>query len=504
MSTNQPTRQQLYDRIRESSKDEVILEEMKRLGFWPRDGVLPSLPEQLIKRKGELQRELSTLLQQTTRLRDKEALLVEMRRKRMEEAKKNRELTKQKREIARLEKAAKWKQTKENEIVYLGEGVSAGLNAESPHADRLLSRPIANEKELSEAMGITLSDLSFLSYHRRVSLNTHYKRFGIPKKSGGMRIISAPMPKLKAAQYWILENVLNSFNSHEAVHGFAKDRSILTNANQHLKKDVVVNIDLKDFFPSVHFKRVKGLFYKLGYSEKIATILSLLTTEPNIDEVELDGKIYFVATGKRLLPQGAPTSPAITNLLCHKLDCRLQGVGRAMGLSYTRYADDITFSGNEQSASKVQQLLWRLKKIIAEEGFVIHPDKIHVMRKGDRQEVTGIVVNQQPGIDGRTLHRFRSLLYKIEKEGLAGKRWKGGNILDEITGYAAFVVMVKPEQGARFQEQINRILTRPELADEISYLQMRNAAKAQPVILPGKKSDVSVSSKEEKPWWNVL
>jgi RNA-directed DNA polymerase len=466
MSTNQLTRQQIYDRIRQSSREEFILEEMQRLGFWPRNDSAPALPEQLIKKEGELQRELSTLLQEKRKFDDKEAMLAEMRKKRMEEAKKKRELTKQKKETERIAKAEKWKESKEKEIIYLGEEVSGGLNANENNVSALHAKglvPFADETELAKTMGITIAQLRFLCYHRKVTTTTHYKRFGIRKKSGGMRIISAPMPRLKAAQYWVLHNVLNELNYHEAAHGFVKDHSILTNAKEHLNKDVVVNIDLKDFFPSIHFKRVKGLFHKLGYSEKISTIFSLLCTEPEVEEVELDGKTYFVAKSKRALPQGAPTSPAITNLLCYKLDCRLRGVANAMGFFYTRYADDITFSGNGEAAAKVQQLLWRLHRIIKEEGFTIHPKKVHVMRKGARQEVTGIVVNQQPGINRKTLHRFRALLNNIEKEGIEGKKWKGGNLVAEITGYAEFVSMVKPQQGAKFKEQVKRIMQRDNL-----------------------------------------
>jgi retron-type reverse transcriptase len=434
---------------------------MQRLGFWPKNDSAPALPELLIKKEGELQRELSTLLQEKRKFEDKEAMLAEMRKKRMEEAKKKREETKQKKEAERIAKAARWKESKDKEIIYLGEDVSAGLNDPENNLSLLQKNGLtlfADEAALAQAMGITIPELRFLCYHRDVATSTHYKRFGIRKKSGGIRIISAPMPRLKAAQYWVLHNVLNKLSHHDAAHGFVQQRSILTNAKQHLQKEVVVNIDLKDFFPSIHFKRVKGLFHKLGYSEKIATIFSLLCTEPETEEVELDGKTYYVAKGPRVLPQGAPTSPAITNLLCFKLDCRLRGVAKTMGFTFTRYADDITFSGDKEAAEKVQHLLWRLHRIVKDEGFTIHPKKIKVMRKGARQEVTGIVVNKQPGINRSTLHRFRSLLNKIAKEGLEGKKWKGGNLVAEIIGYAEFVSMVKPEQGAKFKAQIRQIL----------------------------------------------
>ena len=507
MSTNQLTRQQIYDRIRQSSKEEYILEEMQRLGFWPKNDSTPTLPEQLIKKEGELQRELSTLLQEKSKFEDKEAVLAEMRKKRMEEAKKKRELSKQKKEAERIEKAARWKESKEKEIIYLGEGVSAGLNTIENNLPLLQKNALtafANEVELAKAMGINIAELRFLSYHRSIATTSHYKRFGIRKKSGGMRIISAPMPRLKAAQYWVLHHVLNKLNFHDAAHGFIRQRSILTNAKAHLNKEVIVNIDLIDFFRSIHFKRVKGLFYKLGYSEKVATIFSLLCSEPETEEVELDGHTYYVAKGARILPQGAPTSPAITNLLCYRLDCRLQGVAKIMGFSFTRYADDITFSGEGEAAQKVQQLLWRLHRIIEEEGFAIHPRKVKVMRKGARQEVTGIVVNKQPGINRKTLHRFRALLNKIEKEGIEGKRWKGGNLVAEIAGYAEFVSMVKPDQGAKFKSHIKRIMQNPEIQEQLKNEPLKNIS-VENTLKSDKVDPPSFMNNEgSKPWWDIL
>ncbi len=508
MATNPLTRQQIYDRIRQSSKEEYILEEMQRLGFWPKADNAPTLPEQLIKKEGELQRELTALLQEKRKYEDKEAMLVEMRKKRMEEAKKKRELTKQKRETERTEKAARWKQSKAIEIGYLGETVSGGLNEKDNNPAVLQTKGLPlfnNETELALAMGISISELRFLCYHRRVATTTHYKRFAIRKKSGGIRIISAPMPRLKGAQYWVLHNILNRLTFHDAAHGFVQKRSILTNAQEHLKKEVVINIDLKDFFPSVHFKRVKGLFGKLGYSEMIATIFSLLCTEPDTEEVVLDGKTYFVAKGERALPQGAPTSPAITNLLCYKMDCRLRGVAKAMGFSFTRYADDITFSGDKEAAQKVQQLLWRLHRIIADEGFTIHPKKIKVMRKGALQEVTGIVVNQQPGINRKTLHRFRALLHNIAKGGFEGKQWKGGNLVSEIIGYANFVAMVKPALGVKLKQQVRQIVNDPRSKVQISEspLHQGKNSKSKPV-LPAPFIQPSNEGENDKPWWNVL
>lgn len=191
------------------------------------------------------------------------------------------------------------------------------------------------------------------------------QRFTIPKKSGGERLISAPMPRLKRAQYWVLDNILARAPLHDAAHGFAPERSILTNARNHVGRDVVINLDLKDFFPTLTYARVKGLFEALGYAEAVAIPLALLCTEPDVDEVTLDGERHFIADGPRLLPQGAPTSPAITNLICRKLDRRLMGLSRTLGFVYSRYADDLTFSGSGEAVKKIGTLLKAVHGIVA-------------------------------------------------------------------------------------------------------------------------------------------
>jgi hypothetical protein len=228
----------------------------------------------------------------------------------------------------------------------------------------------------------------------------------------------------------------------------------------------VINIDLRDFFPSIEYKRVKGLFAKLGYSEQLATILGLLCTEPEVDEVVIDNRKYYVAKSERHLPQGAPSSPAITNLICYKLDKRFEGLAARYGYSYTRYADDMTFSTNEEGIDKAGQLLAFVKKVIKEEGFNIHPDKLKIMRQGDKREVTGVVVNEKLSIDRATLRKFRALLHQIAKTGLSQKQWGNGNIVSSLQGYANYVAMVKPETGLKFKTSINELFKKPEVRKE--------------------------------------
>jgi RNA-directed DNA polymerase len=418
------TRQQLYDRIRESSKDEVILEEMIRLGFWPGHEAQPNLPAELIKRRGDIHREIADLHKQERLWRDPETALKEMHKRRKKEALARRKETKIRNARGRHDGALAWHERRKSEVLFLGPEVSAGLHSDATTRSLKPGLPdLASPKAVADAMGIPLAELRFLAYDRALARINHYQRFTIPKKTGGERLISAPMPRLKRAQYWVLDAILDKIPVHEAAHGFVPGRSILTNARAHVGREVVVNLDLKDFFPTLTFRRVKGKFRGLGYSEPVATVLALICTEPQVDEVELDGERLFAAKGPRRLPQGAPTSPMLTNLVCTRLDARLAALAGSLGFTYTRYADDMTFSASGEGASKVSALLKYVGEIVASEGFTVHPDKTRVMRRGRRQEVTGLTVNERVAVPRSTLRRFRALLHQIDKSGPEGKSW---------------------------------------------------------------------------------
>ncbi|MFB2918281.1 reverse transcriptase family protein [Aerosakkonema funiforme] len=460
--TDQPrTRQELYDRIRQTSREEVILEEMIRLGFWPAQGEMPQDPADEIRRRGEIQKELSDLYKQNRQLNDENLLKKQLYKQRLAESRRKRQETKERRERERLERAEAWRQKKQQDIVYLGDRVSGGLNYTDCDEQRLQSYglPIyATAEQIATAMGITMGQLRFLAFSRKTSPISHYIRFRIPKKTGGDRIISAPMPRLKKAQHWILNNILAKVELHNAAHGFRPGRSIVSNAQPHIGAEVVINFDLKNFFPSISYQRVKGLFISLGYSEAAATIFSLLSTEPDIEEVELDGKTYYVALSDRHLPQGAPTSPAITNILCRRLDRRLSQMAENLGFTYTRYADDLTFSASGDRRRHICNVLRRTESIVEHEGFTINEEKTRILRNSRQQDVTGVIVNDKPNIDKKTLKRFRATLYQIEKDGLEGKRWgNSSDLIASIQGFANFVAMVNPELGAEFKEQVKRI-----------------------------------------------
>jgi RNA-directed DNA polymerase len=508
-NANQPlTREQIYERIKASSKEQYILDEMIRLGFWRSDKDAPLVPEQLIRRETELTKELTDLLERQRVYQNKQALLKEMRKNRLEESRKKQEENKKLRIQRAQEKAQRWKETSQKDIIYLGEDVSGGLSSKEMNSEKLAKHSLpayADVTAFAAAMKVTVGQLRFLAFNRQVSKISHYKQFHIAKKTGGKRLISAPMPRLKAAQHWILENILQKVKLHEAAHGFVEKRSIVSNATPHLKAEIVVNIDLKDFFPTVHYPRVKGVFRSLGYSEQIATVLGLICTESITDEITLDGETYFVGGGERHLPQGSPCSPAITNILCRSIDARLNGIAKKLGYTYTRYADDLTFSASGEAVKSVTKLLWGVRKVIKDEGFRIHPDKLRIMRKGAKKEVTGIVVNDKPGIDRAELKRFRALVFQVEKDGPKGKHWNNSrNLLASMRGFANYTAMVDPVKGKPLVERVNKILESNKFKHTIRHPRKKPAIPTPPSTnAPTLKNIDPETVLKKKPWWKL-
>ncbi len=491
------TRQELYDRIRDGSKDEYVLDEMVRLGFWPARSGVPGDPADVVHRRADLQGEIRALTSEQSRLGDLARLKNELRKRRLAESRRKQKETKERRERERVARAEAWAARKGKELLFLGRGVSGGLSqreGDGAKRERLGLPKLETPEALAQALGLTVGQMRGLCYARVVSTRTNYVRFALPKKTGGTRLISAPMPRLKAAQHWVLKNVLEKLAVDEAAHGFRAGRSIVSNARPHVGAGVVVNLDLKDFFPTVMYPRVKGFFVKVGYSEATATALSLLCTEPDVEEVELDGQRYYVAQGARRLPQGAPTSPALTNLLCRRLDRRLKGAAVKLGFTYTRYADDLTFSAPK--GGEVGKMLRLARLIIRKEDFTPHPEKTRVQRRGGQQEVTGVVVNDKPGVDRETLRRFRALLHQLEKSGPEGKRWNGStDVIASAVGFANYVAMVDPAKGKGFQEKARA-------------LEQRYGRKA--VAPPKRKAEAPAQEppKPEEPpkkkWWKVF
>ena len=461
---NQPATQTNWRaRLREVGKEAFIKEEMERLGFWPPvDGVVQGMDEaeaRLSVLYPELQAARSELHQLDKEIgigKNIPALIGGIRKKRIERVRAARAVKRQQQVEQKATHQAQYREWKARTLPYLGHGVSGGLRYEGGDAAKIETTglpTLATAEDLANAMGITTKQLAWLTYHRGAVVNDHYAHFTIPKRGGGTRAISAPKRQLRAAQKWVLETILNHVGIHNAAMAFRPKRSIVHNARLHTGKALVIRVDLKDFFPSIQFRRVKGLFKGLGYNEGVASILALICTEAPRVVVMFDGQKRAVAIGERSLPQGACTSPALTNILCRRLDARLTGIAQRYGFTYTRYADDLVFSHSDKEAT-AGQLFTRLRQIVEEEGYVINEKKTRVMRPQHRQVVTGVVVNETPRLSRRDLRKFRAFLHHCETEGLQTVTQRTGkNALLYASGYLSFLHMVSPEQAAKIRQR---------------------------------------------------
>lgn len=361
-----------------------------------------------------------------------------------------------------------WLSYKRSHIVHLGPGVfwhdTADVDrfdADDPEKKRQDNAlpTLTDVDSLAKALGMSVPQLRWMTFHRDVDTGTHYHRWNVPKRDGSSRLISAPKPRLKAAQRWIMREVTEHLPVHGAAHGFLKGRSIVSNAIVHAGARIVVKLDIRGFYPTVTMRRVRGLLRRAGLTEQVATLMALLATESPREEIETHGRKHFVALGPRSLPQGAPTSPSITNALCMRLDCRMSGLARKLGCRYTRYADDLTFSWHGKDPSAIGTLLRAVTMIVRAEGFEIHTKKTRVMRSGARQKVTGLIVNEAKGrpparVPRKTIRHLRAAIKNRE----LGRPGKEGESLEQLKGMAAFIMMTDRERGAAFMERIDRLI----------------------------------------------
>ena len=289
--------------------------------------------------------------------------------------------------------------------------------------------------------------------------NGPYTRFTIPKRDGTEREISAPKKQLRWVQRQILDKVLAPVPAHESAHGFIPGRSTVTNAQPHLGSALLLKFDLTDFFPTIHYYRVVGLFASLGYfvgdtrfgsaddfKQVAPTLARLCCYTPDATR-----------WGEALLPQGAPTSPAISNLVCRRLDARLDGLAKRKGGVYTRYADDLTFSFKTKDVD-LGRFRWWVDQICHQEGFFVNQRKFRVIRASQRQVVTGIVVNDELRIPRDERRRFRAILHNCRQHGVESQARDHPRFTAYLRGFASYIHMVHPEEGAELLRQVNELL----------------------------------------------
>lgn len=323
--------------------------------------------------------------------------------------------------------------------------------------ERLRLPALTSEIELADWLGLSAKTLKLFAFDRTVDSRWHYRSYVLPKRAGGFRGILAPVPELRKLQRKVLDGILGCVLPSPAAHGFAKHRSIQSNAALHVGRQVVVGLDLKDFFPNISILRVCGMFCDLGYPFEVSARLALLCTEyTRVQEAGEAGPVYR-AVGDRSLVQGAPTSPAIANLIVKKLDARLSGLAKRFGFTYSRYADDFTFSGeNPESCSR---LIRYVSQIVNDEGFEINDLKTRAHTRASRQVVTGLVVNDEVSAPRDLRRRLRAILCNASRTGLqsqntANKR----NYVAHLQGLIAHVEASNSAQGRKLRSALNQVL----------------------------------------------
>lgn len=485
MEHNNPaktTRKEYYNAVNTMGKKEFTLIKMQEYGFWPDHLPTPyekqknesredyenrkkllddcnKIAEQiadLYGEKDEISKQLSKLRKEYNQTWDYEKIRKDVAQKIMQESIARRAERKEQKELEKQKRTEAWKKQKAENIVYIGKGYSGLLQDKETDEELLTSLElpiIKDDKELADFLEIPYIDLRFLAYHRDVTLTDHYHRYTIPKRSGGERNIAAPKPLLKSVQKKILEKILEKINISEEAHGFRKGRSVVSGAEVHSKQpELLINIDIENFFPTVTFERVRGLFKSFGYSGYIASLLAMLCTYCERMPIEIKGQTKYVKTSERILPQGSPASPMITNIICRKLDSKLRELAELYQFTYSRYADDMSFSFKESLEQKqIGKILYEIECRVKEEGFEINREKTHYLKKNNRQCITGIVINNEEiGVPKVWLKKMRAAIYNANKAKEKGTLTQ--HTINEITGMTSWLISVNRD---RYKKIIN-------------------------------------------------
>lgn len=349
--------------------------------------------------------------------------------------------------------------------------------------------------DLARLLDVQPSTLSFILFKQPEAKK--YAAFQIPKRNGGQRDIKAPVNALKLVQRRLsdlLQDCVAEINTSKnrkdrAAHGFKRNRSIITNARQHRHRRHVFNLDLEDFFPSINFGRVRGLLIKnkdFALHEKVATVIAQIACHDNS------------------LPQGSPCSPVISNLVAHLLDMRLVQLASVAGCTYSRYADDLTFSTNKKefpteiaSPSDTGPHAWLpskgLQATIESTGFRINASKTHMMYRTSRQDVTGLVVNRKINVRSDYRHNVRAMVYRLVRTGafeVYGTTQSGGaalekrqGTLDELHGMLGFIDSIDVYNKRHTSDSPSSELSKKELIYRRFLIYRNFYAAASPVVI---------------------
>ncbi len=465
MTTDGTLNESWRQRVSEVGKRAFEIEEMIRLGFLTQEDLDRLAREEISREQYEtaveelaaVRRESAAKASAIARLQDVDRAIAIIRARRIERVKATREERKAAKAAERAVRAAEIQERRTFTPTFLGRDVSNRMDFSGGDQERVTRAglpALSSFTDIASALSLDPRRLQWLAYDRGASATDHYTRFEIPKRSGGTRLISSPKPALRTAQSWILESIIAPQQVSDSATAFRPGTSIVDNASRHAGKRIVVRIDLKNFFPSITYPRVRGLFESLGYNPGVSSVLALLCTDSPRARVRNDGSEWFVAVGPRGLPQGACTSPAISNLVVRHLDHRLEGLCAVGGWTYSRYADDLVFSTVDEAASP-HRLVRLVKQIIADEGFTVNESKTRIMRSPNRQAVTGLVVNDgHVRLSKRDMRRLRAFLHRCRTRGVdAVSQEIGKDAAAVAKGHVAYVHMVSPAAASRIRAE---------------------------------------------------
>ena len=336
---------------------------------------------------------------------------------------------------------------------------------------------LATPGDLAEWLGLRVGELDWFagSLRPQAAANgplSHYSYRWLAKRRGGYRLVETPKPRLRNLQRRVLRHILDLVPVHVAAHGCVRGRSVVSAALPHTGTEVVLQIDLRDFFSTVTAARVHALFRTLGYPRAAARLLTGLTTHSTPQSVlraapvaELADPVATRSEKRRHLlltvphlPQGAPSSPALANLCAYRLDLRLSGAAAACGVSYTRYVDDLIFSGDLAFAREIERFKSMVYSIIVDEGFEPHFQKTRVQTQAAPQHVVGLVVNSKLNVPRREFDALKALLHNCRCHGPSEQnRHAHPMFRQHLLGRIARVAQVHPVRGARLLREFRGI-----------------------------------------------
>ena len=318
--------------------------------------------------------------------------------------------------------------------------------------------------ELADLLELHIDDLGWLTSRAGGGARHYLYRWHRKRSGGGGRLIAIPKPLLRQSQRAVLDRILEKIPVHDAAHGFFRGRSVRSAVGKHCGQGMVLRMDLEDFFPSVTAGRIAHLFLTAGYPEPVARALSWLSTQT--PSAEVLAKCPHGTTRSALekmrvphLPQGAPSSPALANLAAFRLDCRLAGLAKSAKAQYTRYADDLIFSGaGDDFGRGTKRFAVTVAAICIECGFSVAHRKTRLMRSGVRQRAAGVILNQHPNVSREDFDRLKATLTNCERHGAAEQNREGReDFRAHLAGRVAWVTALNPKRGEKLRRIFERI-----------------------------------------------